>query len=59
LLWSKYPIPYARQLARGMRDDVEEMLLRAARDYNDIAKDLERGAIEIRRPELMPQNYHH
>jgi hypothetical protein len=48
----------ARRLARGMRDDVEEMLLRVARDFDDIAEDLERGAIEIRHPELMPQNHH-
>jgi hypothetical protein len=26
-----------------------------ARDYDDIAEDLERGVIEIRHPELMPQ----
>src|SRR6266436_8281927 len=30
------------------------MLHQAARDYDDIAEDLEGGAIEIRHPELMP-----
>jgi hypothetical protein len=32
------------------------MLLRMAQDYTDIAEDLETGAVEIRHPELMPQN---
>jgi hypothetical protein len=27
-----------------------------ARDYKDIAEDLESGAIEIRHPDLMPQS---
>jgi hypothetical protein len=30
-------------------------LSRAARDFEDIAVDLERGAVEVRHPELMPQ----
>jgi len=46
----------ARRLARGGRTDVEEMLSRVAQDYDDLAEDLENGAIEIRHPELMPQN---
>jgi hypothetical protein len=29
-----------------------------ARDYSEIAEDLERGAIEIRHPELLPQRRH-
>ncbi len=45
----------ARRLARQMRSDVAEQLEGLARDYDDIASDLERGAIEIRHPELMPQ----
>lgn len=31
------------------------MLDRAAQDYDEIAEDLEAGAIEMRHPELMPQ----
>ena len=46
----------ARRLARGQRNDIEKMLLGMARDYEDLAEDLTRGAIEIRHPELMPQN---
>jgi len=30
-------------------------LYEAARDYDDVAEDLESGAVEIRHPELMPQ----
>ena len=30
-------------------------LLKMARDYQDIAEDLENGALEIRHPERMPQ----
>jgi hypothetical protein len=39
--------------ARGSR--FLEVLHRVAQDYDDIAEDLEGGAIEIRHPELMPQ----
>jgi hypothetical protein len=46
----------ARRLARGSRDDIEELLKHLASDFDDIAVDLERGAVEIRHPELMPQN---
>jgi hypothetical protein len=35
--------------------DVLEVLHQVARDYDDIAEDLECGAIDIRHPELMPQ----
>jgi hypothetical protein len=35
--------------------EIREMLAQMARDYDDIAEDLENGAIEIRHPELMPQ----
>jgi hypothetical protein len=34
------------------------MLLTAAQDYEDIAQDIEMGAIEIRHPELLPQRNH-
>jgi hypothetical protein len=37
---------------RATQDTLQQM----ARDYCEIAEDLERGAIEIRHPELMPQN---
>jgi hypothetical protein len=46
----------ALRLARGTNDsETQEALERVARDYEDIAEDLESGAIEIRHPELMPQ----
>jgi hypothetical protein len=46
----------ALRLARGTNDsETQETLKRMARDYTDIAEDLESGAIEIRHPELMPQ----
>jgi hypothetical protein len=35
--------------------DLLEVLHRVAHDYDDIAEDLEGGAIEVRHPELMPQ----
>ena len=46
----------ARRLARSQTTrDVETMLDRMARDYDDLAEDLENGAVEIRHPELMLQ----
>ena len=39
---------------RGLANTLE-MLREMARDYDDIAEDLECGAIEMRHPELMPQ----
>jgi hypothetical protein len=48
---------HARRLAGMLHQrDVREMLEQTARDYDDIAEDLEMGAVEIRHPELMPQN---
>ena len=35
--------------------EVEALLSQVAREYDDIAEDLENGAVEIRHPELMPQ----
>lgn len=46
----------ARRMARGQRRDIETNLLQIAIDYDQIAEDLENGAVEIRHPELMPQN---
>jgi len=47
----------ARRLALVPTDrETQNALLQMAQDYVDIAEDLERGAIEIRHPELMPQN---
>ncbi|MBO0735512.1 MAG: hypothetical protein J2P48_02930 [Alphaproteobacteria bacterium] len=34
---------------------IEDALCRMAEDFDDIAHDLETGAVEIRHPELMPQ----
>ena len=46
----------ARRLARSINhSEVERQLERMARDFDDIAEDLELGAIEIRHAELMPQ----
>jgi hypothetical protein len=46
----------ARRLARRTTDrEVVSMLAEFARNYDEIAEDLDRGAIEIRHPELMPQ----
>jgi hypothetical protein len=45
-----------RRLARSQNSrEVQDTLRRMAQDYDDIAEDLENGAIEIRHPELMPQ----
>ena len=46
----------ARRVASRLHQpDILEMLRETARDYDDIAEDLEVGAIEMRHPELMPQ----
>ncbi len=48
---------HARRLAdTAYRGGLREFLRDMAQDYDDIAVDLENGAIEIRHPELMPQN---
>jgi hypothetical protein len=53
---------YRRQAARCreiadivFQPEIEELLHTAAQDYEEIAEDIDRGAIEIRHPELMPQ----
>jgi hypothetical protein len=46
----------ARRLARLITNgDVEGQLLQMADEYDRIAEDLEKDAIEIRHPERMPQ----
>ena len=46
----------ARRVGNLMHQrDVQEILMQVAQDYDDIAEDLEVGAIEIRHPELLPQ----
>jgi hypothetical protein len=46
----------AQRLARSQTNrEIEGLLLRMAQDYEDLAVDLENGAIEIRHPELLPQ----
>jgi hypothetical protein len=46
----------ARQLAEMVHQpDLKETLCRAAQDFEDIAYDLEIGAVEIRHPEMLPQ----
>ena len=43
---------HARQLADATwQDDLEEMLRRLARDFDEAAKDIEAGATEVRQPE--------
>jgi hypothetical protein len=49
----------AERLALLLTDDrARDALLKMARDYRDIAEDMENGAIEIRHPERMPQRGH-
>jgi hypothetical protein len=36
--------------------EARDTLLKVAKDYDEIAMDLERGAVEIRHPDLMPQS---
>jgi hypothetical protein len=57
------PAYYREQAARARRlagsvtiRDLEALLLRVAEDYDDIAVDLENGAVEVRHPERMPQS---
>jgi hypothetical protein len=43
-------------MARLMHQpDVTETLRRMAQDFEDIAYDLETGAVDVRHPELLPQ----
>ncbi len=46
----------AKRLSDSTSDkEASEALAEMACDFDEIAEDLERGAIEIRHPELMPQ----
>lgn len=47
-----------RLFDRTMDEETLEALKAAAQNYDEIAEDLERGAIDIRHPELMPQMEH-
>ncbi|MGA8759286.1 MAG: hypothetical protein WB611_23855 [Stellaceae bacterium] len=46
----------ARRLASMVHQiDVRDTLRQTAQDFDDIAEDLETGAVEVRHPELLPQ----
>jgi hypothetical protein len=46
---------HARRLAEvTWQPDLEEMLRRLARDFDEIAEDIESGATEVHNPELLP-----
>jgi hypothetical protein len=48
---------HARRLSKIVHQaELREKFERFANDYDDIAEDLENGAIEIRHPELLPQS---
>ena len=52
---------YYRQRAEHIRllarpSGLQDELMRAAQDFEELADDLLHGAVEIRHPELMPQN---
>jgi hypothetical protein len=47
---------HARRLANlTHQPEMSEMLQRMAEDFEDIADDLEAGAVDVRHPELLPQ----
>jgi hypothetical protein len=58
-----YPPAYYRKQAEHARrlaslthqPEMTEMLHRMAEDFDDIAYDLETGAVDVRHPELLPQ----
>ncbi|MBV9014886.1 MAG: hypothetical protein JO058_04435 [Alphaproteobacteria bacterium] len=53
------PAVRARRLARSITDrKAAAQLERMAEDYDGIAEDLERGLIDVRHRELMPQLRH-
>jgi hypothetical protein len=56
------PRYYRDEAARARRlsgtinhPEARAMLLKLAKDYEEIAADLERGAVKVEHPELMPQ----
>ena len=63
VLWGLHRARYYREQARlarrlaGMvhQTDLRKTLDGLARDLDEIAEDLETGAVEVRHPELMPQ----
>ena len=49
---------HARQLAEATwQHNLGEMLHRLARDFDEIAEDIEAGATEVRHPELLRQAF--
>jgi hypothetical protein len=47
---------HARRLASMVHQrDVRDTLRKTAQDFDEIAYDLEIGAVEVRHPELLPQ----
>ena len=55
-LYYRHQAAKARRLASKVTDErAAEILKQTARDYEEIAEDLEKGADEIRHPDLMPQ----
>ena len=49
----------AQRLAGGQTQrEIRALLERVARDYQELAEDLENGAVEIRHPEMLPQRNH-
>ena len=49
----------ARRLAISINHpEARDALLKMAKDYDEIAADLQQGAIEVRHPDLMPQQQH-
>jgi hypothetical protein len=48
---------HARRLSKMVHQaELRDKFERFANDYDDIAEDLEKGAIEIQHPELLPQS---
>ena len=46
----------ARRLVKAINHpEARDALLKFAKDYDEIATDLETGAVEIRHPDLLPQ----
>jgi len=47
----------ARRLSSEiLNKEIAELLRRVAQDYDELAEDIDAGAIEVRHPELMPQS---
>jgi hypothetical protein len=51
----RHQADHARRLAEAAwQTDLQDMLRRVARDFDETAEDIEAGATEMRRPELLP-----